>query len=1120
MKRDSHTLDLEFPRELIIDNFAGGGGTSTGLEQAFGRPVDIAINHDPEALAMHAINHPHTQHLCESVWNVDPIEVTKNQPVGLVWLSPDCFPAGTLVMTDKGYRAIESIRVGDQVLTHKLRWRAVTECSSTVRPLIEIRGHGHPGLRVSPEHPFYTREQFRAWNNNRRSYDYALKAPEWTPASAVQRGLYWGSPCTFPESVAPDVAGRGINMSNELLWLAGRYVGDGWTRLTDTRAELVITCGNHEVDRLRVLLNRWPRAGGRAIANELEWHERHTSTAYQFSTDHRGLVEWLRGHFGHRAEAKGIPAWALGLPAAARESILEGYLSADGHKFDSFVEAHTVSKSLAFGLKALASSLGKTVTVYCRPNSSVIQGRKVNARDLFKVRWRHAVHAEHVQTYVEGGIEWCPVREQSAACGSAEVFNIGVEEDESYVVEGVLVHNCKHFSKAKGGTPVAKNIRGLAWIGLRWVARTKPRVMILENVEEFQTWGPLLVDADGNTRPDPARKGKTFESFVRQLRAHGYEVQWRVLRACDNGAPTSRKRLFLVARRDGIPITWPDQTHGSPTHAGVLAGQLLPWATAAQCIDFHLPSASVFGRKKDLALNTQRRIAKGLWRHVLTSARPYIVNTDADSPVYEKPSMSTAPFLSEHANASNQRDMAVNEPMRTICAQVKGGHFSVVAPTLVTMRGTSESGLSNVQSAQQPLSAISAGGNHHALVAGHITKFNTGAIGYGPSEPMATITAGGTPKRPSTGCTQGQVGARLVTALAAGAAPLSEDRGSEVESPLNAQDKSFFSAMREFDERVEEAVVDTATLASHLITIGYGERAGQAPRIHTLDQPLGTVVASGAKHGVVAAHLVDMGHGESTAAGAKRWSHGVRALDTPLNTITASGGTSALSAIHLAPLPVQAGAGHDMVAACLEQAYGGFYDGDGRPVDAPMSTVTATGSQQRLISAYYVKYYSGGGQDGSVKAPMHTVPTKGGMGLAQVIQVSRDCLAPEHQEKARQCALLLHTHLPEYFPELADMVLVGEYVLVDITLRMLKPHELFVAQGFPGETIFHEIPDPERLFIDGKQVAGDPRLLPRVKLTARAQIRMCGNSVSPMQAKALALANFQHENQIYRQQAE
>lgn len=139
---------------------------------------------------------------------------------------------------------------------------------------------------------------------------------------------------------------------------------------------------------------------------------------------------------------------------------------------------------------------------------------------------------------------------------------------------------------------------------MRWVAMCKPRVLILENVEEFQTWGPILVGPDGQARPDPARRGKTFKSFVRQLRIHGYQVDWRELRASDHGTPTIRKRLFLVARRDGLPIVWPEQTHAEPTDRRVIAGKLAAHRTAAECIDFCLHAESVFGSKRSLVDNT------------------------------------------------------------------------------------------------------------------------------------------------------------------------------------------------------------------------------------------------------------------------------------------------------------------------------------------------------------------------------------------------------------------------------------------------------------------------------------------------------------------------------------
>ena len=647
MKRDDFTIPLAFPGELIIDNFAGGGGTSTGLEAAFGRPVDIAINHDPEALAMHALNHPHTLHHCESVWDVNPIKVTNNQPVGLVWLSPDC----------------------------------------------------------------------------------------------------------------------------------------------------------------------------------------------------------------------------------------------------------------------------------------------------------------------------------------------------------------KHFSKAKGDTPVNKKIRGLAWVGMRWIAMCKPRVMMLENVEEFKTWGPVILGADGKWHPDPARKGKTFDSFVRQLRGHGYKVDWRELRASDHGTPTIRKRLFLVARRDGLPITWPEQTHAEPTDRRVITGKLAAHRTAAECIDFTLTAISIFDRKKSLVTNTLRRVAKGLWRHVLTSAQPFIIND-------ENCLSTTAPVMAplRGTSESHLKSNDIRDPAGTVSAS--GTHHALISANLVTIGyGERHGQKARTHDMHTPTTTATAGSIKQAITMAHLTKFNTGAVGCGLDEPTPTITAGGTPKRPSTG-----------------------------------------------------------------ITLG-----------------------------IVAAHLVDMGHGEGKC-GTKRFSHGVRTVEKPLNTVTASGATSGL------------------VSAFLEQANGGFYEGDGREAGEPVSTITSTGSNQRLVSAYLVKYY-GNERDGiSLSESMHTLPTKDRMGLIQVTHVSADNFTPEQLHRAKACAALLREHLPEHFSEPADLILMQHagqwWALVDITLRMLKPRELYRAQGFPEHYLFEQIPDPAKLFKDGKQAA-HPLEIPLINLSNTSQVRMCGNSVCPPVAEALVRANFAHENLIY-----
>lgn len=734
-----------YPGEIIIDSFAGGGGASLAIEMALGRGPDIAINHDPEAIAMHQANHPHTKHFCESVWDVSPRKAVAGRPVGLAWFSPDCFPAGTLVLTRKGYRPIEDIDVGDEVLTHKLRWRAVTEVSSARRPLMSITGHGHPGLLVSPEHPFYARQRENKWNNSRRSYDRVLNPAEWAPASVLEKGWYWASPTNFPELLIPPVPGRGMEVNLQLMWLAGRYLGDGWTRLTDQRAELVITCGRHEVDNLRKLLGAWPRSGERAGFNELEWRGRETETAYQFSTNHRGLVGWLRENFSHRAESKTIPAWALGMNDAFKKALLEGYLSADGWKEGRFCEVITVSKALAYGIKALVSSLGKTVAIYSRANSNVIQGRKINARPYFKLRWRNALDEARTQTFREDGLEWCPVRSQTPAAIEADVFNIGVEDDESYIVEGIVVHNCKHFSKAKGGKPVDKSIRGLAWVVIRWARDVRPRIIIVENVEEFKTWGALGPD----NKPCPIQKGQTFRRWVGELKALGYRVEYKELRACDFGAPTTRKRLFIVARRDGLPIVWPEPTHGP--------GRAQPYRTAADCIDWSLPCPSIFGRKKPLAENTLRRIARGLKKYVLESADPFIVRIghtghgDSGKVRGINSPLGTVTTKAEHCLVTPQiihlthhgerRAHIGLEPLPTITG-ANGGELALVSAFLAKHYG----GVTG-QDLGKPLGTVTTV-DHHSLVTSHMVKLRGSTATHQQTaqdlrEPASTITAGG-----------------------------------------------------------------------------------------------------------------------------------------------------------------------------------------------------------------------------------------------------------------------------------------------------------------------------------------------------------------------------------------
>ena len=283
--------------------------------------------------------------------------------------------------------------------------------------------------------------------------------------------------------------------------------------------------------------------------------------------------------------------------------------------------------------------------------------------------------------------------------------------------------DCKHFSKAKGNVPVSKEIRGLAWVALRYAATVRPRVIMLENVEEFVTWGPINHEG----RPCPKNKGRTFTTFVNALRRQGYQVEWKELRGCDYGAATIRKRLFMICRRDGQPIAWPTPTHAEPTHPAVKSGQLKPWRTAGDIIDWSIPCPSIFTRKKALADKTLARIARGLKRYVIDSATPYIVANKAG-------------FITEHANGSSQRNMPAGEPLRTICAEVKGGHFALVTAFLAKHYGGNYTGPGS--SLTDPLSTVTTV-DHNALVTAHIQRDFGNSIGHSADEPLHTTTAGG-----------------------------------------------------------------------------------------------------------------------------------------------------------------------------------------------------------------------------------------------------------------------------------------------------------------------------------------------------------------------------------------
>lgn len=275
--------------------------------------------------------------------------------------------------------------------------------------------------------------------------------------------------------------------------------------------------------------------------------------------------------------------------------------------------------------------------------------------------------------------------------------------------------DCTHFSKAKGGKPRSKNIRGLAWVVIRWAKAVRPRVIILENVEEFKTWGPLLDDG----MPDPSKRGATFRRWLEELEECGYKAEVRELRACDYGAPTTRKRLFVIARCDGEGIAWPEPTHGQENYE-----------TAAECIDWSVPCPSIFERKRPLAENTHRRIARGIQKFTIDADEPFIAPTSGPM----SPSLIQTGYGERKGQAPRTLDL--HQPLGTVVAG--GTKHALVAAFLSKHYGGNYTGAGVDLGA--PMHTVTAV-DHHALVSAFLTKYYGTSTGQALDEPTHTVTA-------------------------------------------------------------------------------------------------------------------------------------------------------------------------------------------------------------------------------------------------------------------------------------------------------------------------------------------------------------------------------------------
>ncbi|BEV44706.1 DNA cytosine methyltransferase [Afipia carboxidovorans] len=644
--------------------------------------------------------------------------------------------------------------------------------------------------------------------------------------------------------------------------------------------------------------------------------------------------------------------------------------------------------------------------------------------------------------------------------------------------------DCKDHSKAKGGKPRDKNIRGLAWAVFGWVKALpkwqRPRVVFLENVEEFQDWAPL----DENGKRCALQKGAIFKNFVASWEALGYVVEWRERRAWRAGrkmqAATIRKRLYMIMRRDGEPIVWPEPTRGNPNDvedaAKIAAGLLTPWKTAADCLDWSLPCPSIFETSAEikakhgiranrpLAASTMARIAKGTSRYVLEALRPFLVPVTHSGP---------------------PRANSADEPLRTITSAHRG---------------------------------------EIAMVTPFVTKFQTGSVGHPASEPLHTITSHASDHHGGGAAPLGIVAPVLVRTAHGDVGADGKRRGRgdhDAQQPLPTvlatNDVAVVAPVlvgcggraAQTEPRAADDPIITQTgkadlcVSTAFMVPRYQERPGQEPRTRSIEQPVGTIVPDGNEGSIAAVHLATMRNSQKPFNDA----------DKPVHTLTAGGANiSVVSAFmaqhnidgrtgqgnpgHPVDDPIStitaAGSQQSVVTAHMINLHGS--DGRDAPADRPAQTYTAGGTHLGAVLGFLAKYYGEGLPSQSAGEPLHTVTAKPRFGLVEA-SAALPPFGPEHEARARQVADFLRAHGYWDEREFVTVEIDGlTFVIVDIGMRMLTARERFTAQGFRPDYII------DRGILEDGTV---------IKFTAEQQGYMCGNSVCPPEAEDLIFANYQ-----------
>lgn len=560
---------------------AGYGGLGMAVEEVFGARLAWVSEYETAPSKILAHHWPDVPNLGD----MTRIDWAAVEPVDIISGGTPCFPAGTLIDTADGYRAIETIRIGDLVRTHRQRYMPVVQLMRRqASDTITVKAMGSPAFVTTREHPFYVRTKSRVWNNDRRQYDRVWSEPEWVPAGLLDTSSFVGFQIDQRDETVPA-------LGEALAYIVGRWLGDGWvrnskrpssvpqgsrgSRVTSLWWQAMICCAHGEAD---FLAEKFKAANLHATPSPQR-------TTVRFVVSSTALVKLLT-EFGKGAHGKRIPGWVYRLPIEDQRAIWQGWSEADGSisPTNGMVQVTTVSPELAHGMARVARNVfrrGASVHHSPMPATHVIEGRTVNQRDQYKV----VLPTTNREAVIDGEWVWTPVRSVTDA-PTAEVFNFGVAEDESYTAWGLAVHNCQDLSHAGKRAGMTEGTRSNLWVQMREaIATIRPKYVIWENVRgAYSACADSEIDCEMGRCPrcmDPdsglahAPNLRALGRVVGDLSALGYLSGWHGISASDVGAPHGRMRVFVVAQDANCAIgnQWwqpaPGQAQGGRARADI-----------------------------------------------------------------------------------------------------------------------------------------------------------------------------------------------------------------------------------------------------------------------------------------------------------------------------------------------------------------------------------------------------------------------------------------------------------------------------------------------------------------------------------------------------------------------